>query len=367
LAIGQRLERAPGNGAVVETLRRTNCLRVQRQIVQAAGGTPLDLDTVWTWLKDRKSPLTNTLREAVRARETVVKRAVKQLVESGDEYTLAQLGSMEWSDKGLALKGVPALDFSALRTKKKKAKKMIESESGSRFGHALLAAGDLGEADLIVTLGQQGQRGNQETAEEKERRRQSLVNLLANVPKVTIRKGTWLMHMTKSQPTDDWLKQGWIGGNSPDDYSFFTSYRRGPASAHANVFGGLLIYELLRDVHAFFIADYTAIVEQKYMRAVSDDTELAGGGRVGDKGGELASAFVHDLPEDKRPLAFVSPHEDELVFLNSQIRSIMGRRALVTTDAEKKKRGDAEPPGDDERREGPRAITNPKTRKIEKF
>lgn len=364
------LQCAAGNRAVVEALRQTSPLRVQRQVLDPQRNQ-LDLPGVMSWLEANPPP---GLASMLRNNKALLRKAVKQLVDDGDEHTLADLTSMHWSETGgLAFKGdASTLDFSALKAKnKKEVEKKIKAATGSGFDSALMAAGDLGEDEMIVTLAQGEPRAHPGPAGNPARRRENLDNLLKNAPKVTIAKGTWLMHMTKEMPTSDWLRKGWIGGNSPDAYSFFTLYRRGPAGAHANAFGGMLIYSLHRDVHAFFIEDYSAIVRQNYETMVGEDTDspTRTPGMV-DKGGGMADAFVSHLPEDKRPLAFVSPSEDELVFLNSRIPSIMSKEGLVTTNPEKKKQQEAQDAangGLGPRPTDARAITDPETRKFEKF
>ena len=162
------------------------------------------------------------------------------------------------------------------------------------------------------------------------------------------------MHMTKSNASDSWMKDSMIGQNNKQDYSFFTLYTRGPASAHASSVGASLVYSLTKDVYAFYIHDYEKIIAKypEYIYSANGKKENTKEQQL-DLGASMSHTILNDLPVDKRPLAFVSPSEHELVFFNGIIPDIMAKEGLVTSK--------------DKNSKAPKDLLDPENRMFEKF
>ncbi|MEM6343425.1 MAG: DUF4157 domain-containing protein [Bacteroidota bacterium] len=185
------------------------------------------------------------------------------------------------------------------------------------------------------------------------RRAQNLANLMRDLPKIKIKKGTKLLHVTSHQ--GHWLREGFLGGDKPEGYSFFTLLSRGPANAHTSSVSAALVYTVQEDINAFFLQNYQSVVLNRLIttHAPGDQHSTSSQGGRTNVGGEFAAALLDYLPMDQRIKAFISPSESELAFYNYAIPTLLSRVSLIT-----RKDGGSTNPAN---------ILNTETRKVEKL
>jgi hypothetical protein len=262
--------------------------------------------------------------------EPVLKKMLRLVVNSGDRLTIADVCRLkESTTKTLGLTTSPEnmkLDFSGLKSSKKKTQAAIEAIPESKFSSALTVV-DATEQQLFTGV-RAGDATNQ-TLADRNRRQKNLTNMMQKCPKVKIKKGTLLLHVTASSGA--WLKESMVGQNNTHSYSFFTLYERGVAGAHANNFSAALVYSLTQDVYAFFMENYGMVAAEGSQQVYSaDGKQQQVVSSVMKLGGEMATNLLDSMPLAQRPKAFISPSEHELVFFSGLIPSIMAKEGLVT-------------------------------------
>ncbi|MFK7923045.1 MAG: DUF4157 domain-containing protein [Bacteroidia bacterium] len=216
-------------------------------------------------------------------------------------------------------------------SKSKQLGRMISADEGTHFAESVEPNMDANAASMTSS----GPQALVAAADPEDiaRRARNLANLMRDLPKVKIKKGTRLLHVTSDR--GDWLKKGFVGGNQPEGYSFFTLLSRGPGDAHTSDVSAALVYVLDRDIDAFFVQQYQSIVlnKQKTTHATGDHHTISSESGGLNLGGDFAISLLENLPMDQRIKAFISPSEAELAFYNHAIPQFLTRSTLITNKA----------------------------------
>jgi hypothetical protein len=150
-------------------------------------------------------------------------------------------------------------------------------------------------------------------------RQRNVNDFLKHVPVGVLHKGTRLLRVARDQ---DGMNEAGVDFRKEDGYSFFALQKEGCADPNGNRSAALVQMQLTRDVHIFFIDQYSDIAQWH------GEPQPNGTYRIDKKmlsaGNCLARAITEDAwPPQYRPLGWASCSECELAFHDSIVADIM--------------------------------------------
>jgi hypothetical protein len=290
---------------------------VQKKVINNENLELTDKDAIIGYLKG------NVQKDVQQGGKTKTNIFIDRLIKSKRQLTIADLAKLKFTEKGLVLDGetiyTSAKELSGDRSDTNNLLNNDDEETHFKK-NGIKGSKKNWKGNLLAGEAERPEGGEQQ-------RKEGNINLLLNqVPKIKLKKGTWISHMTKGNA--EWMRHGDVGGNDPNSYSFFCMASRGGKRAHSSGFTGALTYMLTQDVYALYIQDYGKIQtkHKQFLIGTEDDSgeeqtiEKSGKFKLG---GDFADSLIKDVPASKRPIAFVSLSESELVFLSSMMPKVM--------------------------------------------
>jgi len=185
-------------------------------------------------------------------------------------------------------------------------------------------------ADVLMSTGQEGSNAAGLSAKEVANVRNNL-RRLANLPVRYIKKGTTLLHGSKSSAWADKC----IGSNDADGYSYFTPDEFGWAGAHASDFKMRLTYKAIKDIPVLFFPTYGykwygwelyTHANKKSQMAIEEHSGGVGG---------LAGVFESIFPAEYKMVGWIGCSECEVVLSNAVIPYFLKPTGIAVVDVAK--------------------------------